>query len=102
LPYFAKKREKPQTDLAASLDFLETLIEPVTPDLYSGLESEARLRLRGRDEEDWPVLAAALALGCSVWTEDSDFFGTGVAVWTTARVEILLKQQVASPHPSDE
>lgn len=96
LPHFAKKRNKPQADLAASLEYLKTLIEPVSADLYSTLESEARLRLRGRDEEDWPVLATALALGCSVWTEDADFFGTGVAVWTTARVEIFLRQQTAA------
>jgi hypothetical protein len=25
-------------------------------------EAEARERLRGRDEEDWPILAAALSL----------------------------------------
>jgi PIN domain len=28
-----------------------------------------------------------------VWTEDADFFGTGVAVWTTNSVEIFLKAQ---------
>lgn len=96
LPHFAKRRNKPQDDLAASLEYLKILIEPVSPDLYSTLESEARLRLRGRDEEDWPVLGTALALGCGIWTEDADFFGTGVAVWTTNRVEIFLKQQTTS------
>jgi predicted nucleic acid-binding protein len=58
-----------------------------------GREAEARQRLRGRDEEDWPVLAAALSLSCAIWTEDTDFFGTGVAVWTSDRVEIFLKEQ---------
>lgn len=57
-------------------------------------EEEARVRLRGRDEEDWPVLASALALACPIWTEDMDFFGTGVPIWTTNRVEIFLKAQV--------
>jgi hypothetical protein len=28
-----------------------------------------------------------------VWTEDTDFFGTGIAVWTTNRIEIFLKAQ---------
>jgi predicted nucleic acid-binding protein len=49
--------------------------------------------LRDRDESDWPVLAIALALGCAIWSEDQDFFGTGVAVWTTSRIEIFLKSK---------
>jgi predicted nucleic acid-binding protein len=93
LPHFAKKRNKPQADLTAALEYLRRLIEPVTPELYGVFETEARQRLRGRDESDWPVLASALALACSIWTEDADFFGTGVAIWTTSRVEIFLKQQ---------
>ncbi|HXJ44564.1 MAG TPA: PIN domain-containing protein [Bryobacteraceae bacterium] len=93
LHYFSKKRNKPQADLSAALEYLRSLVEPVTPELYGPLEIEARQRLRGRDESDWPVLASALALACPIWTEDADFFGTGVAVWTTTRVEIFLKQQ---------
>jgi len=27
-----------------------------------------------RDPEDWPILAAALALDFPIWTEDTDFF----------------------------
>jgi hypothetical protein len=56
-------------------------------------EAEARQRLRGCDENDWPVLAAAVGLPCAVWTEDSDFFGTGIAAWTTSRIEIVLEGQ---------
>ena len=37
---------------------------------------------------------SALSLGCAIWTEDTDFFGTGVAVWTSSRIEIFLKAQV--------
>jgi predicted nucleic acid-binding protein len=51
------------------------------------------MRLQGRDEGDWPVLAAALAMACPVWTEDTDFFGTGIPVWTTNRIEIFLRTQ---------
>lgn len=42
------------------------------------------------DANDWPVLACALVIGCPVWTEDADFFGTGVATWTSDRVELYL------------
>ena len=92
LPPLLKKRGKPH-DVFGSLGYLRNVIEPVTPELYAIFESEARLRLRGRDENDWPVLATALSLACGVWTEDADFFGTGIAVWTTNRIEIFLKEQ---------
>jgi predicted nucleic acid-binding protein len=65
----------------------------VDAESYGVSEADARERLRGRDEDDWPVLATALALNCAVWTEDTDFFGTGVAVWTSNRIEIFLKAQ---------
>ena len=32
----------------------------------------------------------ALALSSPIWTEDNDFFGAGVATWTTDRVELFL------------
>jgi predicted nucleic acid-binding protein len=93
LPLLLEKRGKPHVDVSASLEYLRTIIEPITAELYAAFESDARQRLRGRDESDWPVLAAALALACPVWTEDEDFFGTGVAVWTTSRIEIFLKHE---------
>jgi hypothetical protein len=40
------------------------------------------------------VLAVALSLSCDIWTEDTDFFGTGVAVWTSDRVEIFPERAV--------
>jgi hypothetical protein len=52
LPPLLKKRGLPHADISASLEYLRSLIEPVTPDLYAVFESEARQRLRGRDEGD--------------------------------------------------
>lgn len=46
---------------------------------------------RIRDPDDWPALALALQLECAIWTEDQDFFGTGVATWTTATVQRYLE-----------
>ena len=57
LPPLLKKRGKPH-DLSASFSYLRKIIEPVPPEPYGVFETEARLRLRGRDENDWPVLAA--------------------------------------------
>ena len=61
-------------------------------------ECEARkpaalTRIGPRDPDDWPILACALALNCPIWTEDKDFFGTGVATWTTALVELYLTER---------
>jgi hypothetical protein len=47
-------------------------------------------------------LATALGLACAVWTEDTDFFGTGVGVWTTNRIEISLEGQAQSLESQDE
>jgi predicted nucleic acid-binding protein len=48
------------------------------------------LGARIRDADDWPALALGLQLECAIWTEDQDFFGTGVATWTSANVERYL------------
>ena len=50
LPPLLKKRGRSDTDVPASLEYLQNLIEPVDADLYATFEKEARQRLRGRDE----------------------------------------------------
>ena len=102
LPPLLAKRGKPITDLSASLEYLQRIIEPVDQEFYGIFETEARQRLRGRDENDWPVLATALGLACAVWTEDPDFFGTGIAVWTTNRIEIFLEGQMKALESEEE
>jgi predicted nucleic acid-binding protein len=89
-----QKRGKPTSDALKALEYLSEIVELVDSELYSEFEVEATERLRCRDESDWPILAIALALSCPIWTEDSDFFGVGIAVWRTARVEIFLKSQM--------
>ncbi len=86
----------PDTDVLAAIQYLQSLVEPVNHDVYVLFQEEAMQRLRGRDEEDWPVLATALALSCPIWTEDTDFFGSGIAVWTSDRIEIFLQAEVKS------
>jgi predicted nucleic acid-binding protein len=93
LPALLIKRGKSEKEVPAALAYLQTLVEPINQEEYDLFQDEARMRLRGRDEEDWPVLAAALSLSCAIWTEDKDFFGAGIAVWTSDRVEIFLKAQ---------
>lgn len=55
------------------------------------MRTEALQRIGRRDPDDWPIVAAALALDCPIWTEDRDFFGAGVATWTSELVEIYLR-----------
>jgi predicted nucleic acid-binding protein len=76
----------------AVLRSLSHLVEVIGSEVYGFFESEARERLGKRDPEDWPILAAALALDCPIWTEDTDFFGCGVATWTSDRVRMFLRE----------
>lgn len=96
------KRGKPTDDLPAAIAYMRSLVEALSSDAFAGYEMAARQRLRGRDEEDWPILAAALNLACGIWTEDTDFFGAGVVVWTTDRVELFLSANVETPITEDE
>jgi len=73
-----------------SLRSMAELCTVVGQDNYGHFESAARTRIGARDADDWPVLAAALALGCPIWTEDLDFFGCGVATWTSAGIATFL------------
>jgi predicted nucleic acid-binding protein len=93
LPQLLKKKGNSDTDIPSALRYLQNLVEPVDRDYYIAFEEQARQRLRGRDEDDWPILATALAFNFPVWTEDTDFFGIGIAVWTTSHIEIFLKAQ---------
>lgn len=86
-----KRGGNPANALAA-LKAMAALATIVGDDLYGELEAEARKRLGTRDPEDWPILAAALALDCPIWTEDTDFFGCGVATWTSGSIDIFLSQ----------
>jgi predicted nucleic acid-binding protein len=67
-------------------------VDLIGAEVYGAFETEARERLGPRDPEDWPILASALALGCPIWTEDTDFFGCGVATWTSNRVQMFLRE----------
>ena len=65
-------------------------VEQVDRSLYEHFEPIARERIDRRDPDDWPAVAILLRL--PIWTEDQDFFGSGVATWTTDRVEVYLRE----------
>jgi predicted nucleic acid-binding protein len=97
LPVILGKRNIAPLEGLEVLHSLSLVVQSIEPETYAAFEQTARVRLRGRDEADWPILAAALALGCPIWTEDADFFGAGVATWTSDRVELFL-QAASSAH----
>jgi len=66
-------------------------VQPVDRSLYRDFEQLARERIEIRDPDDWPVVAVGLLLDLPIWTEDQDLFGSGVATWTTDRVELFLR-----------
>ncbi len=90
LPDLLRKRGVEPTLALEVLDHLEGIIQPLDEPFYAQARQEALARIETRDHRDWPVLAAALTLDCPIWTEDQDFFGTGVPTWTTDRVELYL------------
>ena len=86
-------RRRLDVDLALSvLDQISRVVEPVDRSLYEDYQEIARGRVLPRDPDDWPVAAVALLLGLPIWTEDQDFFGSGIPTWTTDRVELFLRE----------
>lgn len=94
LPDLLRKRGIDPESSMQVLDGILRFVQPLETEWLLGVEKQARARLALRDENDWPVLAAAMILDCSIWTEDLDFFGAGVATWTTATVEHFLASEL--------
>lgn len=85
-----KRRIDPEPGILV-LDQLSRLVEVVDRSLYEEYETSARERMISRDEEDWPIIASSLLLKCPVWTEDRDFFGSGISIWTGETIELYLR-----------
>ena len=95
IPTISEKRGIDASPGILVLDHLSRLVEVVDMSLYEEYEASARERMISRDEEDWPIVAVSLLLRCPVWTEDRDFFGSGVPTWTTETVELYLRDSSA-------
>lgn len=77
--------------LFSKLDQLEELVHVVHDADYGIHQTAASNRIRTRDLSDWPIVATCLLLEAPSWTEDRDFFGCGIATWTTKTVGIFLQ-----------
>ena len=91
IPHVAKRRAVDSALALSVLEEVSRIVTPVDKSLFESYEELARERIQRRDPDDWPVVAVALMLGIPVWTEDQDFFGSGIPTWTTDRVELYLK-----------
>jgi predicted nucleic acid-binding protein len=93
IPSLAERRDlDPATGLAL-LEQVGRIVEVVDRSLYEDFEELARARIASRDPEDWPVVATAMMLAAPIWTENQDFFGSGIATWTSDRVEMYLRDE---------
>lgn len=90
LPALLEKRGVEARAAILVLEHLEAVVLPIDAEIYGGMKQQALQRIAIRDADDWPVLACAMTLGCPVWTEDADFFGTGVATWTSDRIALYF------------
>ena len=100
LPGILRKRGVSREALDMGLEGIRYLVQEVPSEAVAPLRVETLRRLGHRDPDDWPVAAAALVLGCPIWTEDKDFFGAGIATWTTDLVEIYLDDDSPGPQPT--
>jgi predicted nucleic acid-binding protein len=92
VPVISRRRGLNPDESGANLGLLlQSCIEIVDRSLYEEFEEQARARISSRDADDWPVVATALLLNAPIWTEDRDFFGSGIATWTSDKVELYLR-----------
>lgn len=87
--------ERNQLSAPTAQELLQTSFELAASNLilfektsYQHLEPKAKRRI-ARDPNDWQSVALALALTTGIWTNDKDFFGCGVATWST---ETLIRE----------
>lgn len=91
LPLIFEKRKLSSEPALEVLARISRIVQTIEADIYEDYRDEAKQRIAIRDPDDWPVVAAALALNCPIWTEDADFFGVGIATWTTDRIHLFVK-----------
>ena len=90
LPAILEKRGVDASFAMLLLDQLEGVVHIIDAELYGAMQQQALQRIAIRDADDWPVLAFAMTLGCPVWTQDADFFSSGVATWTSNRIALYF------------
>ena len=83
-------------DVAAALvregfDVAEQALSIVPDEWLEPFQEDALWRVPA-DPNDWPPVALAPALDIGIWTEDRDFFGSGIATWQTPVLQHALSE----------
>jgi len=94
LPAIVERRGLVLATILKALDSLSTLVAHRRARVLRAARIARPATTRPPDPDDWPALASALLLRCPIWTEDTDFFGCGVATWTTQTVELYLAESI--------
>lgn len=81
LPVLAKRRQLDAALLLGALGVIPVRWQP--PAAYLHKRREALRRMAGRDAEDWPTVALALARSLPIWSQDKDMEVAGIKVYTT-------------------
>ena len=81
IPILASKRNIPLENLYMSLSLLP--ISVCDEDLYKNKINQAKRMIDKIDPDDVHLLALALKLNCPIWSNDKDFEGSGVKVYST-------------------
>lgn len=97
LPILFEKRSLPADTALHVLQGLQSVLQVVDAPFYETYAVDAKQRMKSRDIHDWPVVATALALNTAIWTEDQDFFGSGLSIWTTDRIHLFLNAKRVCP-----
>jgi predicted nucleic acid-binding protein len=87
---FEKRATSPVLGLEV-LSKLQCLLQIIDKSVYQEYALKAQQRIKNRDIHDWPVIATAFAVDSPIWTEDQDFFGSGISVWTTDRIHLFFE-----------
>lgn len=92
--YLPTLADKAGISLEVALGALRLL--PITAhrrSLYGDRVAQARDLIESRDPDDVDLLALALKLKSPIWTNDRDFQGLGVEVYTTAQLAGVLDKR---------
>lgn len=85
-------------DASEARDLVDQVVEEfviVTMAEIAATEPAARQRLDARGQPDWPVLAASIVFDAGIWSNDRDFFGVGVPVWSIRNISYAIQPEAS-------
>ena len=89
MPALAGRRGLDAALLLAAISVMPVEWQP--PAVYESHREEAEGRMAGRDPEDWPTVALALARSLPIWSQDKDMEAAGLTVYTTGELLDALR-----------